>query len=157
MKDKFSSALLQSLSKGGWLIVVLAVACGILLMYLGGANGGSPDASVPATIEMRTREIEQKIKTLCESTKGAGETTVAVTLESSGEKVYSAFAGAGLSGDDPVCLSETAPQIKGVGIVCEGGGDPVVAERLISLISAAWNVPTSRIYVTCAEKNKYQS
>lgn len=155
MSEKFTSGLLKSLGKGGWLLLALALACGVLLMYFGGAEKAVKTPDDTAELEARTREVEAKIKALCESTQGAGKTTVAVTLGSSGEKVYSVSSG--MSGGDPVCLSETAPQINGIGIVCEGGGDPVVAGRLIALVSAAWNVPTSRICVASAEKNTHQS
>lgn len=155
MNEKLKSGFVKSLGRGGWLIVALALGCGILLMYLGG-NARSGDVVYPSRdIELCTREIEEKIKVMCEHTKGAGETRVAVTLNCSGETVYSSSDG--MYGTPQVFLTETSPKISGIGIVCDGGGDPVIRERIISLVSAAWDVPTSRIYVACSEKNTYQS
>ena len=157
MKKTFASAFLQSLSRGGWLIIVIAAAAGFFLMRYGGKANKSYDASYDksAALALCTRETEEKIKNLCESVEGAGNTVVAVTLKSSSEMVYSVPASAGYSSGsgDTVSLAEIAPEISGIGIVCEGGDDPVVACRLLSLVSAACGVPTSRIYVAGAEKN----
>lgn len=72
-------------------------------------------------------QAEEKIRTLCEKVKGVGEATVALTFDES--------------------------EICGVGIVCDGGDDPEVVNRLLSLISASCAVPTNRIYITGAEKD----
>ena len=39
------------------------------------------------------------------------------------------------------------PSISGVVIVCEGGDDPKVCEKLYKAVSTALNIPTSKIYV----------
>jgi stage III sporulation protein AG len=48
----------------------------------------------------------------------------------------------------PLFLSREAPQIAGVGIVCRGGNSASVRHELTILISAAFPVPSNRIYVT---------
>jgi stage III sporulation protein AG len=40
------------------------------------------------------------------------------------------------------------PNICGVAVVCNGGGNPVVANEIINMISSAFGVPKSKIYVT---------
>jgi pentose-5-phosphate-3-epimerase len=73
------------------------------------------------------KATEEKIRSLCERVSGAGSVSVAVTLD--GER------------------------ISGVGIVCDGGENPEVVNRLLSLISASCAVPTNKIYVTYSEKD----
>ena len=100
-----------------WIALVLAALLGIFLMTF------DPDSRSLQS----GNAAEEKIRTLCERVRGAGEVTVAVTLDG-----------------ESVC---------GVGIVCEGGDDPEVVKRLVSLVSASCDVPTNRIYVTGAEKD----
>ena len=58
------------------------------------------------------------------------------------------------SGNDEsmVCIVEKMPSICGVAVVCKGGGNPVIANQLINLISSAYNVPKSKIYVAEGKK-----
>ena len=78
----------------------------------------------------KANETEKKIKELCERVEGVGETTVVVTLFEDGD----------------------AREIRGIGIVCEGGEDPFVKKELLDLVSASCAVPSSRIYITGAKK-----
>ncbi len=100
-----------------WLIIVLCVLLGVFLLTF--------DFSLPSG--SAENKEEQKIKSLCEKVDGAGEVSVAVSID--GEK------------------------ITGIGIVCGGGDDPDVAHRLLSLISASCNVPSNRIYITYSKKD----
>ena len=54
------------------------------------------------------------------------------------------------SGNDEklVYLTEKVPRISGIGVVCSGGGDISIQNELISLLSAAFDVPSNKIYVT---------
>ncbi len=83
------------------------------------------DFSLPT--KSPTEKEEEKIRTLCERVDGAGEVAVAVSIEND--------------------------KISGIGIVCGGGDDPDVAHRLISLVSASFNVPSNRIYITYSKKD----
>ena len=51
-----------------------------------------------------------------------------------------------------VKVTEKPPTIGGIGIVCRGGGDPIIQNRLISLLSATFGVSSTKIYITEAEK-----
>ena len=51
-----------------------------------------------------------------------------------------------------VCIVEKMPSIAGVAIVCKGGGNPVIANQLINMISSAYNVPKNKIYVAEGKK-----
>ncbi len=100
-----------------WIVIVLCAILGVFLLTF--------DFSMAAGSAEKIEE--QKIKALCERVDGAGEVTVAVSID--GEK------------------------ISGIGVVCTGGDDPDVAHRLLSLISASCNVPSNRIYITYSKKD----
>ncbi len=52
------------------------------------------------------------------------------------------------SGDEPLIRKMKTPVISGAIIVCEGGDDPKICEKVYKAVSTALNLPTNRIYVT---------
>ncbi len=120
-----------------WIFLFLIAAIGILLMMGTGEENRQNDRANSEGIDM-VSVTEQKIREICEKVRGAGEATVAVTFSDS----VSVFS------DEPGLY-----EISGVGIVCDGGDDPIVVERLLSLVSAACDLPTSRIYIAPSEND----
>ena len=52
------------------------------------------------------------------------------------------------SGDEtPVLLKKTQPDIKGILIVCQGGGDPKIRLTIIEAMKATFNIGANKIYV----------
>ena len=102
--------------------------------------------------------VEKKIDALCSRVNGVSDVSVAVSLESGFEYVYAqneakgdyVVIGSG-SSESAVRVTEIPPRIAGVGIVCKGGGNPVIQRELIRLISAAYGINSSRIYITGAK------
>ncbi len=159
---------------GIW-IVMIAGALGVLLLLVGSFSGPSDQRNqTEAETEMKpnTREVlseytetlEKKIAALCESVNGVSHVKVAVTLRSGYEYIYakdSELKGSGEnttgsyhyltigsgSSESAVYLSEKLPTIGGIGIVCDGGGEPRVKQELTELLSAALDVPSNKIYV----------
>ena len=113
-----------------WALLALMALMGVLLMLGDNGNEIKEDGG-PAAF------MEEKIKQLCESVEGVGDVKVAVTVES----YLRSSAGTQYSSD-----------VRGIGIVCRGGDDPSTAQKLLSLISAACDVPTNRIYITGGKK-----
>ncbi len=58
--------------------------------------------------------------------------------------------------EDGSALAETIclPQVCGVAVLCEGGGDVRVAARITELVSALLDLPSNRI---CVEQRKGQT
>ena len=50
--------------------------------------------------------------------------------------------------ESPVYITEKAPTILGIGVVCTGGMDPTVRREVTALLSAAFGVGSNKIYVT---------
>ena len=147
--------------------MVLCGALGLLLLlYGGGVLGDDDDGKSAADREIislteYTERLEESIGKLCEGVSGVSEVRVAVTLENGFEYVYAADSevksgglteykyitvGSG-SREGTVYITEKPPKIGGVGVVCRGGDNAEVQRKLISLISAAYNVSSNKIYI----------
>ncbi len=108
--------------------------------------------------------IEQRLETLISSIDGAGKTKVMVTLESSDENVYakqekktdgensSSYEDSVViveteNGENGVLLKVTEPKIRGVAVVCAGGGSPVVRQSIIDTVTAVLDISSARVNI----------
>lgn len=112
-------------------------------------------ASVSATA-LETA-LEERITTLLSQVQGVGDCRVMVTLEQGVRQVYATdSSGSGEqtvtvateSGPVGLRLAEIQPIVKGVAVVCAGGGDGAVNERVTSLIATVLNISSRRVCVT---------
>ena len=116
-------------------------------------------------------KTEQKLSELISSIKGAGKAKVLLSVEGSEEYIY-AEEQSGSRQDNGTELEEKnqskpiltersgskeavikkviAPRFNGALVICEGGGDPSVKERIIRAVSAALDLPASKICVECS-------
>ena len=151
------------------IILPLLVAVGIILMLVGGALGKKEDEELSAAYAALPTEMDadafaesvrRRVIDICSSISGAGKVDAVVTLGGGYRAIYASnVQGSGATYKSETVLtgsgnSERAlivgyetPKIVGIGIVCEGGDDPALRQSVISLVSAAFDVPTNRIYV----------
>jgi len=40
------------------------------------------------------------------------------------------------------------PTIRGVAVICTGGDNPLIQQKIINMLSALFNLPTNRIFVS---------
>lgn len=113
-----------------------------------------------ASAELYEDETESRLKAILTEIEGVGKAEVLLTINSTEEYVYAETVKNGASqtengyviidkGSEKGALVKKInnPSISGVVIVCEGGDDPKVCERLYKAVSTALNIPTSKIYV----------
>ncbi|MBR4909943.1 MAG: hypothetical protein IKZ47_01305 [Clostridia bacterium] len=50
--------------------------------------------------------------------------------------------------ETPLIITEIMPQIRGVAIVCLGGDDPDIAEKIENAVTAALDITSQRVYVS---------
>ena len=148
--------IFEKLKKGKRLWMILLGAAGVLLLLLG--SGGAPMEAETDSADVRLAEysaaVEKKLCELCSRVKGVSDVSVVVSFESGFESVYAKnedkgdllVVGSG-SSKSAVKVTEKPPVISGIGIVCRGGGDPTVQKKLLDLISAAYGVSSSKIYI----------
>ena len=62
------------------------------------------------------------------------------------EQTYVLVDGAG--GKVPLVTVQLEPEVKGVVVVCEGGGDPLVAGKVVDTVRVALNISSARVSVS---------
>lgn len=144
-----------------WLLIGGAVL-GILLLLLSsgiGSESTSDQGAVQDGLDVEymaayEKEIEARLETLCESVSGVGQAEIMVRLAEGYRTVYATDADQKPvtvgSGSNQRALPEavTPPTVAGVGVVCRGGNDPSVQQRLTELISTTLGIPSNRVFVT---------
>ena len=85
-------------------------------------------------------ELEQSLAEIIASIDGAGSTKVMLTMENSVEYVYLK--------DSTTKTKEVQPVIRGVLVVCEGGDDPVVVERVTQAVTKALDISTAKVCIS---------
>ena len=152
--------------KVSWLF--LMGLAGMLLILVSDLFGGKPPgkSSAPAGQELSPMayiaQLEEKLQKLLVQVDGAGRTQVMITLDTTQETVYATDhkeQGSDGTQETKHILMDTAqgesalvettwqPEIRGVAVVCEGGGDVIVASRITQIVSALLGVSTNRISV----------
>ncbi|MCH5315536.1 MAG: hypothetical protein J1E81_06460 [Eubacterium sp.] len=151
-------------------IITIIGALGIALILLSGFTGGNKSNTNTAekeqlSYEAYTQELENKLSNIISSISGVGECEVMITLENSYESVYatnSEFKNNddsvnqkdeyviydADSGETPVLIKEYMPKVMGVSIVCSGGENIEVKEKVIESVTALFNIPTNRVSVS---------
>lgn len=165
------SIFVKQLLKDKKILIVAAIAVvAILLLLWGGKDNtaktpGTAESDATVQLEEYREQLCRDIAKLCEKVGGVSDVTVAVSLECGFEYVYatdhksdsSAYGdqiqikyitvGNG-SSESAVYITEKLPRIGGIGVVCRGGSNPDTVKRLTSLLSAAYNIGSNKIYVT---------
>lgn len=144
---KMTETLLKSLQnmKGKWTLLLLLLG-GLCLLLLGGQEA---EEAPTFDSEAYRAALTAEVTALCREVSGVGETSVLLTLEA-GERLVYAEDGDGYVtvGGEGLLVERRPPRVLGVAVVCTGGDDPAVRERLSALLSAALGVGTNRVEIT---------
>lgn len=122
--------------------------------------------------------LEERLRDILQQTEGVGTARVMVTLENGYRQVYAKTEKVnndilediraedekktqekqvteqtyvlvdGAGGKVPLVTAQLEPEVKGVVVVCEGGGDPLVVRRVVDTVRVALNISSSRIAVS---------
>lgn len=153
------------------LLLVIGLA-GVLLIALSEilpTRTEEKSASVTLTASQVEKALEQRITALLRQVEGVGSCRVMVTLESGTRTVYAADTTSAAGADGAVSYSEhyltvdtdggpvgllltrIQPTVKGVAVVCDGGGDAAVQQRVIQVVSTAFHISERRVCVVKQE------
>lgn len=168
--ERFSVRAFAEKCKGKQGRARLAAAVGLLAMLLillselfpqTSASGSAQTAKETQSSAEYQAQLENRLERLISQMSGAGKTTVMITLETGEESIYALDTQSGemqsqqthVLLEDGSALTETicVPQVCGVAVLCEGGGDVRVAARITELVSALLDLPSNRI---CVEQRK---
>ncbi len=150
------------------LICFLAGVLGILLIFISNLiDNKNKEESKSTTPQVSyNEELEEKLQKLISSIDGAGKTSVFLTVEETEEYVYAQDNSSsykdnsnsssqneyvivdGNNGKDGLLVKTVCPKVRGVAIVCEGGENPKVQQRIYSSVSAALGISTARISIS---------
>ncbi len=125
-------------------LIVISGIVGIALIFLssyidfGALTNQNKEEEFSVTTY--STEIESDLQTVISQIEGAGETKVLLTMENSVEYVY--------LNDSTTKTKEIEPLIRGVLVVCEGGDDPVVVERITDAVTKALDISTAKVCIT---------
>lgn len=150
-----------------YLTLFLGIA-GILLIILGssgflsGREEKKIDIKESETVFSYTEFLEKKVAGMVSRLCG-GEVSVLITLDCSSESVYagniSENTGTGvtereylvLSGENTeegLFLKEIYPRIRGIAVVCPGGGNTGTQLEVIKMLSVAFGISSSKVSVS---------
>lgn len=177
MKDQIKTIFSDS-KKRVKLIAFMGFAAIILILIselIPKNTKGSTDSETPKTdsvslVKDNTEKTEKRLAELLSDIKGVGKTELILSVEGSEEYIYAEETETSADKND----SETSekyknklfvtersgskealvkkiinPRFNGALVICDGGGDPLVRERVIKAVSAALDLPTSKICVEC--------
>ncbi|MCQ2513556.1 MAG: hypothetical protein MJ089_00495 [Ruminococcus sp.] len=124
-------------------IVIISGIVGIALIFLSsyidlGKVKMSEDEGFSVTTY--STEIESDLQKVISQIEGAGQTKVLLTMENSVEYIYLE--------NSTTKTKEIQPHIRGVLVVCEGGDDPVVIERITEAVTKSLGISTANVCIT---------
>lgn len=110
-------------------------------------------------------DLENRTKKIISSIDGAGKCVVMITLEQTNENIYAQNAEEtsqtgsisrkneyvfyeNNNNDEPLLIKQYFPRVYGVVVVCQGGDNNAVKERVISSISSLFDIPYTQISVS---------
>ena len=137
-------------------IPMILAAAAIAIFAAMRGSGAERKPSRALTVSLLSDELEKKIEALCKEVDGVREARVLLTLDTSEEYVYATDSerradavktetvrtdGGGIE------LYVVSPRVRGVAVVCTDGDRPAVKQKIVSLVSAALGIPTSKVSV----------
>lgn len=153
--------------------IKIIVAIGLIGMVLilasemmsGGEKSKETKNESPVSCSDYTAELEDRLTNVISSIDGVGECKVMITLENTTESVYATNSEAksddgsrnqkdeyviydSSGGETPVLIKEYMPKVQGVTVVCSGGDDIVVKEKIIESVTSLFNISANRISVS---------
>ena len=132
------------------------------------------------TVEQYREQLEESILKMVESITGSPNATVIITLESSMKYSYADIS-EGVSanktesdsesfsseskqtyitvktsdgGEQALIITTEMPEVRGVAIVCEGGDDELICEKIQNAVMAALNITSKRVYIAGGISNE---
>ena len=153
---------------------MFAAGLGILLVSEFSGDVKKEDSVTETTVNYNSADayiltLEERVTSIISSISGAGATRVMITLESGNEDVYlhnrnygedvDGKGGQNIemkdeyvivdgdNGEDGIVVRVREPEIRGVAVVCQGGGNARVKAEIISTVTALLDISSARVSV----------
>ncbi len=135
-----------------WLLPGVLLVVGVFLLLFP-ASGETTEKEIPdypktiSDIPAYEAYLAHKIEQMTDTMLSVEGTKALVTMDGLAyEKSTSSY-----FGDTSGTRGETLPHIRGVAVICRGGGEGKVQLEIISMLTAVFDIPASAVYV--GEKN----
>ena len=160
--------------RGTLKILIIALAIGIALLLIGTFAipdssdedpGGEPDGAQGVDLFEYKDMLEKEIEGVCRAVSGVKSASVVVFFSEVGGSIYAQNVQSGGTGGEKVeyviigsgsnahalYLGESLPTLSGIGVVCDTGNSEGRRGEICALLSAAYGLPMTRIYVSEAQ------
>lgn len=151
-------------------IIVAIGLIGIILIFASeffssDKTSSNIDENQTFDYEQYTLMLEERLEDIISSIDGVGECKIMITLENTNESVYATdneiksdnnslnqkdeyvlYETDG--GETPVLIKEYMPKVQGVTVICDGGDNKQIQEKIIKSVTALFNISTSRVSVS---------
>lgn len=171
--DEFTKLINRLKSDKKTLLFLIIGFLGIFFVLIS-ENGTESNADITVETNQQNilteNELAADVENLVEAIDGAGKAKVMITYESYEETVYAYDKNENTdaqgerefrseyivldSGDkeDGMKVKVLLPEVRGVAVVCQGGGNPIIKEQIITAISALFNISSNKISVAVMAK-----
>ncbi len=158
------------------LLVVMLLVSGIVLLLASElvtteeAALSQPEQTTSSTdMQEYSERLEERLTAIISSIDGAGATKVMVTFESGSEEIYlhdfdygenidpsgknsierkdEYVIIDGSSGEQGIVVRTAEPKVRGVAVVCEGGGSEQVRGQIVEAVTALLDISSARVSV----------
>lgn len=166
MQEKMKEFFAQDGSKRRIFLVIILF--GVILVIASSTfipSGTKTEKTEETDYEAYTEALEKKLADTISSIDGVGSCKVMLTLAEAGENVYAQnkehkrdadsqsendeyVIYNDKDGESPVLVNNYFPNIQGVAIVCTGGDNPTVREKVIQTVMSLFNISSNRVSVS---------
>ena len=118
----------------------IAAAAGLLAIVLIFLSSYIDFGAKSIDTEQYAKELSDQLLEILSSVDGVGEVKIFLTMDNTGENVY--------QNNSDSKVKSIAPTVRGVVVVCDGGDDPVVVERVLSAVTRSLAVSSDKVSIT---------
>lgn len=142
-------------NKKGIILLFCGIILGIILLITDIKE--SPNTTSAETNEAYTDNytyfLEKKTEDMINKIKGVSNAKVMITLKNSGEQVFASDNSETnkkhvIVDDSLVCINEYMPEVEGVAVVCNGGDDALIKQKITELLCSLLGIYSTHIYIT---------
>lgn len=125
-------------------IILISGAAIIILIALSGLSGRTNTSETSELFNYNRQyeyevALEERLAKILSEIEGIGNINIMITLDSSEENQFQK------NGSTPSRI--TTPEIRGVIVVCDGGDNILIREKVINAVSGAFGISTTRVSV----------
>ncbi len=158
-KIKVDKKILMVLSLG--LVGIILLAVSEIMPDEKTKQQGAEEEEENISFHEYEKSLEVRLEDLLKSINGAGEVKVMVTVESNDEKVYATESSRSENKEDKkyvlidedgndsgLLLKISQPEIRGVGVVCQGAESPQVRQEITATVTSVLGISSNRVNIS---------